>query len=63
MSNIADASVAEAPKPKTVITVNLGANFDTLNEALAFVETVKDAGLTRFDISQYEQYEDYDRPY
>lgn len=42
---------------KVDINVNLTARFETLDEALAFVEKTKDADITSFNISQYERYE------
>ena len=42
---------------KTVVSVNLSATFDTLDEALEFVSTVKEAGIENFNISQYQRYQ------
>lgn len=50
-------AVPEQPETKTVISVNLTAQFDTLEDALELVASVKDLGITSFNISQYERYE------
>jgi hypothetical protein len=50
--------VKAAPETKTVVSVSLSATFDSLPEALEFVESVKDRGITNFNLSQYETYSD-----
>ena len=50
-------------KSKTVITASLSATFETVEEAIEFVNSVKDAAkITNFSLHQYEQYEG-DLPY